>query len=226
MRDWVGWHEAYDDEGSSLRRRLDVVCRLLADALDEAPRRPLRLVSVCAGQGRDVIGALAAHPRGRGVAARLVELDPRNAELARQRAAVAGLDRVEVVTADAGRADAYTGAVPADVVLVCGVFGNVADDEIPCIIEQLPRLCAEGATVIWTRNREPVDDVARVRKWFAAAGFGERALVAPDDVRFAVGAHRLLGVPSRLVPGLRLFDFRDEDLPGRPRRRVTVHSAE
>jgi hypothetical protein len=212
----VGWHDAYDEPGSALGRRLEAVRGMVADALDQAPRRrPVRLISVCAGQGRDVVGALAYHPRRRDVSARLVELDPRNAELARHRAGAAGLDRVEVVTADAGRSDAYIGAAPADVVLVCGVFGNVVDDEIPCIIEQLPRLCAEGATVVWTRNREPVDDVTRVRKWFAAAGFGEVDLVAPDDVAFVVGAHRLLGVPSRLVPGVRLFSFLDEQLPTR-----------
>ncbi len=216
MRDWVGWHDAYDEPGSALRRRLATVRGMVADAVDQAPRRrPVRLVSVCAGQGRDVIGALARHPRRREVSARLVELDPRNAELARLRARAAGLDQVTVVTADAGRSDAYVGATPADVVLVCGVFGNVADDEIPCIIEQLPRLCAEGATVVWTRNREPVDDVVRVRKWFAAAGFGEVDLVAPDDVAFVVGSHRLLGVPSRLVPGVRMFEFLDEQLPAR-----------
>ena len=187
---------------------------MLADALDQAPaRRPLRLVSMCAGQGRDVIAALASHPRGPEVRARLVELDGRNAALARDGARAAGLTGVEVVEADAGLTDAYAGAVPADVVLVCGVFGNVVDDDIACTIEQLPRLCADGATVIWTRNREPVDLVPQVRKWFAAAGFGEVDLVTPPDVKFAVGAHRLLGAPTRLVRGLRMFEFLDEQLP-------------
>jgi hypothetical protein len=212
----VGWHDAYDDLGSPLRRRLHEVSRLVAEAVDQAPRRrPVRLVSMCAGQGRDVIAALDGHPRRHEVVARLVELDPRNADLARAGARAAGLDGIEVVTADAGLTDAYAGAVPADVVLVCGVFGNVVDDDIACTIEQLPRLCAEGATVVWTRNREPVDVVPQVRKWFAAAGFGEVDLVTPPDVSFAVGAHRLLGVPLRLVPGVRLFDFLDEQLPAR-----------
>ncbi|HEY8545166.1 MAG TPA: hypothetical protein VIL36_08965, partial [Acidimicrobiales bacterium] len=117
------------------------------------------------------------------------------------------------VMADAGRSDAYLGAAPADVVLVCGMFGNVPEDDIPCTIEQLPRLCAEGGTVVWTRDREPLDDVTRVRTLFAAAGFGEVDLVAPPGTTFVVGAHRLLGVPSRLVPGIRLFDFLDGPVP-------------
>jgi hypothetical protein len=34
-------------------------------------------------------------------------------------------------------------------------------------------------------------------------------------VAFAVGAHRLLGVPLPLAHGVRLFDFLDEQLPAR-----------
>ena len=216
MRDWVGWHDAYDQPGSPLRRRLHEVRRLIVDALDQAPlHRPVRVISMCAGQGRDVIGALADHPRCHDVVARLVELDERNATLAREAAAAAGLDGVEVVSVDAGVTCAYAGAVPADLVVVSGVFGNVVDDDIACTIEQLPRLCAEGATVVWSRNREPVDVVPQVRKWFAAAGFGEVALVTPPDVTFAVGAHRLLGFPSPLVLRVRMFDFLDEQLPAR-----------
>jgi hypothetical protein len=215
VRDWVGWHNAYDDVGSSLHRRLRIVQGLVVDALDQMPRRPIRVVSLCAGQGRDVIGALAEHPRRHEVTARLVELDEHNVGVARASARAAGLDGVEVMAADAGVTDSYLGAVPADLVVVCGVFGNIVDDDIAFAIEQLPQLCAEGAIVIWTRNREPVDLTTTIRKWFAAAGFGEVALVAPPDVSFAVGAHRLLGTPVRLSLGIRIFEFLDEQLPAR-----------
>ena len=39
----------------------------------------------------------------------------------------AGDADVEVLVADAGRTDSYAGRVPAEVVLVCGVFGNISD---------------------------------------------------------------------------------------------------
>ena len=70
---------------------------------------PLRAISLCAGQGRDLISALAGHPRRYDVRARLVELDPRNTETARQAAQAAGLPRVEVVTGDAALTDTYAG---------------------------------------------------------------------------------------------------------------------
>src|SRR5450631_4867626 len=101
-RDWRAWHDDYDVPGSSLARRLAAVQGRIREALDQAPPGPLRAVSMCAGQGRDLIGVLASHPRGREVTARLVELDPHNAAAARAAAAAAsGLSAVEVVTADA-----------------------------------------------------------------------------------------------------------------------------
>lgn len=57
----------------------------------------------------------------------MVELDTRNAALAEERAQAAGLHQVDVVTADASLTDHYRGMVPADLVLVCGVFGNITD---------------------------------------------------------------------------------------------------
>jgi hypothetical protein len=73
---WQAWHEEYDKADSPLRLRLDLVRRRLGEALDRAPAGPVRLISLCAGQGRDVIGVLPAHPRRDDVSARLVELDP------------------------------------------------------------------------------------------------------------------------------------------------------
>ena len=52
--------------------------------LDHAPAGDMRLISLCAGQGRDVIGVLAGHPRRGGVRARLVVLDEHNFAFARQ----------------------------------------------------------------------------------------------------------------------------------------------
>ncbi|SEH03324.1 hypothetical protein SAMN05444920_13542 [Nonomuraea solani] len=69
-RDWVAWHDHYDVPGSALERRLAVVRRWVGAALDEGASR---VVSLCAGQGRDLLPVLAAHPRRAQVRARLVE---------------------------------------------------------------------------------------------------------------------------------------------------------
>ncbi len=82
MRDWVAWHQGYADPASGLSMRLRSVQRHLSRAIGQAAAGPVRLVSLCAGQGHDVLGVLAGHPRRDEVAAVLVEADPRNAELA------------------------------------------------------------------------------------------------------------------------------------------------
>ena len=63
VRDWRAWHEEYDDPDSRLTRRLLVVQRYLSEALDRMPPGPIRAISVCAGEGRDLLGVLAVHPR-------------------------------------------------------------------------------------------------------------------------------------------------------------------
>jgi hypothetical protein len=191
-RNWARWHDGYDDPASSLNSRLAVVQRHLADALSAAPPGPVRLLSLCAGQGHDVLGVLPDHPRRADVSAVLVELDPHNARLAEQRAAQAGLDRVAVRRSDAAVAAGYADALPADVLMLCGIFGNVTEADIARTIAAAPVLCGPGGTVIWTRHRRAPDLTPRLREWFAQAGFGEVAFGSPDaGGMLSVGVHRL-----------------------------------
>jgi hypothetical protein len=203
--DWRAWHEGYEDPNSELGRRLALVQSQLRAALDQAPSGPIHAISLCAGQGHDIIGVLADHPRREDVSARLVELDEQNVQLARAAADAMGLDAVEVIAGDASLTDAYAGAVPADVILICGVFGNVAADDIANTIAHLGQLCAAEATVIWTRHRRAPDLVPRIRETFEHAGFGEIAFA--DAPPFGVGTNRLLGAPQSLKRGVKMFNF-------------------
>ena len=207
QRDWVEWHRDYDDPGSPLSRRGQLVRGHLRGELERAPAGDVRLISLCAGQGRDVIGVLTGHPRRDDVRARLVELDGRNVALARRAARAAGLRGVEVLQADAGITDVCAGAVPAQIVVVCGIFGNITDSDIQATVAALPSLCAPGALVLWTRHRSPPDLTPAIRSWFGEAGFREEAFDVSDDGFMSVGAHRLTGEPAALMPGQRLFTF-------------------
>jgi hypothetical protein len=208
VTNWVAWHEAYDDPSSSLSARLRRVRAHLSDAIDRAPAGPVRLVSLCAGQGHDILGVLPGHPRRDDVSAVLVEADAANAGLARARAAGAGLPHVEVRHADASRAESFADGLPADVLMLCGIFGNVGEEDIEHTVGAAPALCAPGATVIWTRHRRPPDLTPRIRAWFAAAGFDE---VAFDEVQTAsmtgVGVSRLRDAPAGPPPAGPLFTF-------------------
>ncbi len=204
---WQAWHEPYDVPGSYLQRRLAIVQQRLSSILDEARLGPISIVSMCAGEGRDVIGVLEQHPRRSGVRARLVELDPGNAAKARVAVQSAGMEAIEVVEADAARLAVYDGAVPADVVMACGVFGNISDQDIERTIATLPQLCAADAAVIWTRHRRDPDLTPTIRGWFAEHGFDERSFDAPDDAFFSVGVARFRGQPVALDPSVTMFRF-------------------
>jgi hypothetical protein len=190
---WLEWHKRYDDSISSLSRRLALVQGHINSWLDENPRRPVQVVSTCAGQGRDLIGVLADRSDQERVSARLIEYEPANVEIAVQAAASAGLSHIEVVCADAGELKSYAGAIPADLVLMCGVFGNISDADIEATIAAIPVMCASEAIVIWTRGRREPDLTPRIRGWFSASGFIEQAFDAPEGVMFAVGVHQYAG---------------------------------
>lgn len=204
--DWHRWHDDYDRPDSWMARRLRVVQTRIRAVLDDGPPGPLRVISLCAGQGRDLLEVLADHPRRHDVQARLVELDARNTALARTEARAAGLAGVEVVTGDASLTDHYRGMAPADLVLVCGVFGNITDEDIERTVGFCTQLCRTGGTVVWTRHRGAPDRVPLVCEWFERQGF-DRTWLSGPEVDFGVGVHRFAGRPRPLAQGERMFTF-------------------
>jgi hypothetical protein len=207
IRDWHEWHRQYLEQDSALRRRLATVQAQLRIALPAELNGPLQIVSLCAGQGLDVIETLAAYPHAHQVKARLVELDERNVSVARQLADKDGLSQIEIIQGDAARLAAYEGAIPADIVLACGVFGNISDQDIFHTIDTLPQLCRHGAIVLWTRSRRAPDITPIVREYFVKSHFPEVDFVAPEDALFSVGVNRYEGEPQPLRPDAKLFTF-------------------
>jgi hypothetical protein len=204
---WQAWHESYADEASPLSRRLRLVQQHIASWLEQRSDERLTAVSVCAGQGQYLIGVLASRSDAQRVHATLLENDAGNVAVARAAAAQAGLSTMTIRHADAGRLSSYAGTVPADLLLMVGVFGNISDADVERTVAALPQVCAEGATVIWTRTRRDPDLTPAVREWFRAAGFREQAFHAPDGVRFSVGVHRFESAPRPLEPSGSLFTF-------------------
>jgi ubiquinone/menaquinone biosynthesis C-methylase UbiE len=204
--DWSAWHDEYDVADSWQARRLQAVQAQIDAALSGAPDGELKVISLCAGEGRDLLDVLAGHPRRDDVRARLVELDPRNTAAAAERADRAGLCQVEVVTGDASLIDHYEDMTPADLVLVCGVFGNIIDADIEHTVAACSQLTKTGGTVIWTRHRGAPDRVPQICEWFEVQDFERQWLSAPD-VGFGVGVHRFAGTPQPLCRGDQLFQF-------------------
>lgn len=220
MRDWHEWHGAYADPDSSLSRRLLVVRRRLREALGLVDSGDPGLLSLCAGDGRDVIPTLASlGDPGRRVNALLVELDRDLAQRAASDAREAGLDRVTVRTADAGDPSSFADVLPVHVLVLCGVFGNVDRSDIRRTVASIPALVRSGGFVIWTRGGSEPDQRGQVRQWMAESGLHEIAFDgAPEP--FGIGMNRLAAQghdPSRLDlgPDGRLFTFEEASRPSR-----------
>jgi hypothetical protein len=100
-----------------------------------------------------MIGTLVNHPRGDHTSVYLIESNP--ALVAHGEGAVAQCDlltRVQFLHADATLSTTYQAIAPADVLIVCGVFGNVRASDTAPMIENLRCLCRRQGRVVWTRT--------------------------------------------------------------------------
>lgn len=206
---WFEWHDLYNTE-PKLQQRLQIVREYIWNAINASPPGKIRVVSVCAGDGRDLLGTLASHPRIQDVYGRLVELNPQLAERGQAAIESAGLSKqLEFVNGDASNSSSYTGAVPADIVIVCGIFGNLASEaELRQLIGNLPVLAKQGSFAIWTRGHS--DGIAysdTVRKVFRESEFEEVNFQLTLSGDMGVGIHRYLSQGLPLPENQQLFVF-------------------
>jgi hypothetical protein len=190
--------------------RLQAVQDNFATSLQEMPDGPIRVVSLCAGDGRDVMGVLETHERRDDVAAWLVELDAESVQAGLRRRDELGLDRqVTFINGDATDFKTYQGLLPCDIVLVCGVFGHVPSDERNRFTRALTMFCTPGAYVIWTRGLKGGGQrVSAVRKAFEANSFAEVSATITPDGKWLVCTHRNIGELCQAPDSGRIFNFR------------------
>lgn len=206
LRDYAAWHRAYDDPASALSARLRCVQAEIDAWLDRTPGR-VRVVSACAGEGRDMLGALARRDDRSRVSGTLIEILDPVADAAQRTIDELGLE-IEVRRADAGTTDAYVGAVPADLVLLSGIMGNISAEDNERLIMTSRSFCSPGATMLWTRGSMAPDRGPEIRRWCDAAGYERVALhEAIEGTPMRVGVERLVAQPTPLNRGQRLFTF-------------------
>jgi hypothetical protein len=204
VRDYLSWHDQYDDPASPLSWRLDVVRRLIGTHLDSHPG-PQQVLSLCAGDGRDVIGVLRSRADSDRVSATLVEVLPDLVSRATESAA--GLT-VQVVAGDAGEIATFADVLPVDLLLLVGIFGNIAPADIEHTVRSAAALCRPGSTVLWSRSRQRGDLNDAIRGWFAESGFTELGYEEyPDELRPSVGAQRYDGEAMDVPVHGHLFTF-------------------
>lgn len=141
-------------------------CRRSPTYLEGTAPAAVQVISVCAGEGRDILGVLAQRDDRERVTGALVEIDEAICAVADAEIVALGCaGRIIVRRADAGLLSAYEGLRPADLLLLSGIMGNITADDIRRLIHVARTLCAPGATVLWTRG-------ARSPTWGRPSGRG------------------------------------------------------
>ena len=208
--DWHDWFKQYD-RFPGLQARLQLVRREIAATLDECPPGPVQIVSVCAGDGRDLIGALQNHARRKDVLASLLDNHRESLDRGRAAAKTAGLERqLRFVLADATRAGNYSGIVPADLVILSGFLGHLRHEDVPGLIASLPMLCKTGGWVIWNRHlliHDGSEQVCALRELLRQTKFEEVHFETTAADGFAVGRARFTGPVMPLDRNRVLFEF-------------------
>jgi hypothetical protein len=207
-RSWTGWPaEAYTRE--RFQQRLLAVQQHLRTNLDEAPAGPIKLISLCAGDGRDVIGVLRTHERRSDVSAWLIELDCQSVAAGIREASIAGLqDAVHFFNADATEFVTYLGMAPADIVLACGVWGHVPAHERGSLVGALAGFCKARGAVTWTRGVScGVTRLNEIEFLFARPKWESVQTSITADKKWAVATYRYVGPPVELPKAGRIFNF-------------------
>ncbi len=157
---WMGWSDtAYQKQ--SYQQRLLLVQRHLSESLDVAPCGTVRILSMFAGDGRDVVNVLGKHPRRGEVLAWLVEQNSQSVASGIRRSAEVGLGTATTfLEKDATQYAAYHGLAPAHIVLLCGVWGHVPIRERGQLIQALASLCARWRSDLDSRHLEGHDSIA------------------------------------------------------------------
>ena len=98
--------------------------------------------------------------------------------------------------------------MPAEVVLLVGILGNISDTDLAQTVAMAPALCRPAATLLWSRARADRDLNNMIRVHFAAAGFTELDYATLNrDSWPVVGVVRYDGPPVPLPTGKQLFAF-------------------
>jgi hypothetical protein len=207
-RSWSGWPtEAYAE--NRYRLRLETVQKHLIHCLDIAPPGPLRLISICAGDGRDVIGVLQTHQRRNNMSAWLVELDPQSVAAGICYSSIVGLqDTVRFINRDATDYATFDDIAPADIILVCGVWGHVPARERVSLAGALPALCRPCGTVTWTRGiSNGTARLHEIESLFMRPTWERVRITLTADKRWAVASYRYDGQAMVLPRSGRIFNF-------------------
>lgn len=207
--DWAKWPDRYDDS-LPLQVRLAAVRAQVSAFLDECPPGPVRILSLCSGDGRDVLPVVSAHARLRDVEVWCIDANAKTLDRGKESARQAGLQRkTHFVQADAGLAASYADVVPADLVILSGMLGHLTSHDALNLFHRLPALCRTNGSVLWSRLNRGIGNrqIPALREVLRESGFEEVFLEETMPNEFVVARAHFRGTEAKLAFGEVLFRF-------------------
>jgi non-ribosomal peptide synthetase component F/acyl carrier protein len=207
---WSNWHKNYE-VSPRLKARLQLVQGQIDGVLIAAPPGPIRILSICAGDGRDLLGLRPDHSRRPDIVAYLVDNDSPSLERGRREAAqIQFPGQLHFLEADATQNRSYQDLGHFDLVLISGLLGHLRPEGVTSLLTGLPMLCRHNGWVLWNRHlvlNQGSRQVPTIRQCLAETGFSEIHFQMTDPQGFAVSLAQFRGTSQPLPPEGTLFEF-------------------
>src|SRR5690606_15461460 len=183
---WQKWHDKYKSD-DNLKNRLLAVQKAIKSCLPKDNNEIYTILDLGAGDGRDIAEALKNYPKPANIQGLLVEIDEVLAAQAMQAMQNAELTNLKVIVGDASSIKNSASTVPVDLVLLCGIVGNISDEDVEKAIKALPMLLKPGGKVIWTRNRREPDKTPVIRELLKSNDLDEVQYIAAENSIYGIG---------------------------------------
>jgi hypothetical protein len=204
---WKEWHSQYD-RCEVMQSRLATVRQTIEQCLRLLPPGRQRILSVCAGDGRDIIPLIAQSPRRSDFRGVLVEQDAALVKAGQELIDAHELGRyLTFLQADATAPAIYAERIPCDLVLAAGVFGNLLPRDFDMFVRALGAFLKTDGYLVWTRNRVVSNghrEIPRIRQTLQSHGFVE--CYHHDITDYIVACHQYQHETLPL-PDTKLFTF-------------------
>ena len=149
---WNDWHSIYDDKESAPYKRSIITQELVNNYLN-IHKKNIIILSICSGQARDILPAIAGREDKDRITTYLLDIDKDCLEYAQEYARIHDIPNVHTINKDASLKESYDDIPKADLIVICGLFGHLVPEDIAATALFLQTLIEDNATVIWSRNK-------------------------------------------------------------------------
>ena len=192
---WNDWHSIYDDKESAPYKRSIITQELVNNYLN-IHKKNIIILSICSGQARDILPAIAGREDKDRITTYLLDIDKDCLEYAQEYARIHDIPNVHTINKDASLKESYDDIPKADLIVICGLFGHLSLEDITTTVSFLAYISDNDAHVIWSINQ----NFAQARNIFTSLNHTLIDLKSND--RFLVATHcinkNLISIPDKL----------------------------